>query len=407
MKLTFKSILSILLFSIPLNYIVIEGIGNIYLSTLIILILFSWLFVASAGKMIIKNNAVMALIVFFITAITTVINVVVYDSSLLNFQLTNTVIYFQVMLVFIIVNYMSKRITLEHFFKIFLIITFIAIIRVLIEEPEHFFELSVHWYKRIRSYFIGGVNNFALITSCAFIISFFHIKNIKLKVVACLFYFIVIILSMSRGALFASILALFLTSLYDTNRATFKVLIKSTFFVICFGIIFLAVTGNLEMVVDKVSQRFFGLFTGEQNVSDFFSGRGHLIVNILEKLSDSSVFQILFGHGNGGVDFYDPVSNQDYETSHNILIDVLYRNGVFLLLFYMIVFTQLLWMFLKNRTKEKLTLFGLFVFIHIELLVNPILFAAQVGWLYAIFMVFFLKQNQFTYLIKNDTVNYE
>jgi len=379
--------------SIPLNFIVIEGIGNVYLSTLIIFLLFGWVLIVSNGKLVLKNNAIVAILIFLIAAVSTFINVIVFDSSLVNFQITNSVIYLQVTLVFLIVNYIFNWVSLEYFFKVFIVIALIAAIRVWIEEPNHFFELSVYWTKRIEAYFIGGVNNFALILGVALIISFFHLRNLKLKIILSIIFFVTIVLSMSRGALLGVILTLFITSLYDTNRKTFKLLIKSTLFLILSVIVFLLITDNLQVVIDKVHERFFSLFTGDQDLNVFFSGRGDLLLNMFEKMFNAPIFQLFFGHGNGGIDFFDVVNNQRYETSHNILIDVIYRNGLFLLILYMAIFIQLLLMFLKRRSKDKLALFGIFVFFHLELLVNPILFAAQVGWLYALLMVYFLKQD--------------
>ncbi|MDC1324511.1 O-antigen ligase family protein [Flavobacteriaceae bacterium] len=262
-------------------------------------------------------------------------------------------------------------------------------------------KLSTRWGERIEAYFIGGVNNFSLFVGIAFIISFFQLKKGRAQIIYCLFFLLMIVLGMSRGALLGVILTLFITSLYDMSLAKFKLLMKYTFYSLFSGFIILLVSGKIEEVTDKIQNRFFSLFTGEKGVNDFFSARGDLFSNIFNRLSESSILQILFGHGNGGIDFYDYVSRQHFETSHNLIVDIFYRNGIILCFIYILIFVGISWMFIVNRTRNKVTLFGIFVFFHLELLVNPVLFAAQVGWVYALFMVYFLNQNS----IKSTPIN--
>ncbi len=395
-------VVGLLLFTIPFNFIVIEGIGNIYLSTLVVLLEFLLLFINSEGNIVNKKYSLLALFIFLITVFVTFVNVVVFDPSLMKFQITNTAIYFQVTLTFIIVNYYYRQISLNFIYKLFLIIGFISVVRVIIEEPNHIFKFSIAWKERIESLFIGGVNNFALISGIAFIISFFHIKRNWLKSFLCIVFFTFIVLTMSRGGLFAAILTLFAASLYDKNRNTFRLLVKYSLSIISIGIIVLLLSGKAEIIYNKLLLRFFNLFTHKIDLNTFFSSRGDLISDILTRFSNSSIFQILFGHGNGGIDFYNSASKIYFETSHNIFIDILYKNGLLLLLFYLALLFYILWLFLKNRNKNKLTLFGIFFFIQLELIVNPILFAAQVGWLYAIFMVYFLHQDQLNFNDQNE-----
>ncbi len=394
MKLSPKSLIIVLLLSIPFNYILVEGIGNVYLSTIIIFIEFFGLFLLKKGNILLKQNVLFAILIFLITLIVTVINVIYYDANLVKSQITNTIIYFQTLLVFIIASYFYDKVAFNFFIKSFLIIVFFASVRVIIEEPNHILKLSTRWDERISALFIGGANNYALFLGIAFTISFFYVKNKTIRVLSCLYFLIMIILTMSRGALLGVILTLFITSLYDTNRATFKLLVKYTTYSIFSGLVVLYSIGKIDEVLEKIEKRFFSLFTGEMGINDFFSARGDLLEDIFSRLSESSIFQILFGHGNGGIDFFNSASNQHYETSHNLLVDILYRNGIFLTVLYISIFTYLSWMFFKKRKRIKLVLFGIFVFFHLELLVNPVLFAAQVGWVYAIFMVYFLKQDQ-------------
>lgn len=401
MRLSVKSLVTTLLLSIPCNFILIEGIGNVYLSSVILILNFIGLFFLTKGKILLNQYAQFAMFVFLTTLVVSITNIVYSDPELINFQITNTVIYFQSLLAFILALYFYNRIDYDFFFKLFLLIVFLATVRLVIEEPNHILKLSIRWEERIEIFFIGGVNNFALFLGIAFIISFFYLKSNMKRIIFCLFFLTMIVLSMSRGALLGVILTIFLTSFYDTNRKTFKQLIRYTLYSILGGVVLLYTTGKIGFLLEKINERFFSLFTGEKKANDFFSARGDLLVEIFNKLCDSSIFQILFGHGNGGIDFYNKASNQFYETSHNILVDILYRNGMVMLILYVLIFSYILLLFIKYRNREKLVLFGIFVFFHLELLVNPILFAAQTGWIYAIFMVYFLKQNQL--FLKNKT----
>mgnify|MGYP006126479465 CR=1 FL=1 len=393
MKLSVKIFIVILLMVIPFNFIAIEGIGNVYLSTIMILITFSTLFLVTKGQIILNDYVLFAVLVFVWTLVVTVLNIIYSNPDLIKLQITNTMIYFQTLLVFIIAIYFYDKISYNLFLRLFLIAMILSCLRVIIEEPNHILKLSTRWEERIEAYFIGGVNNFSLFVGIAFIISFFQLKKGAWQIIYCLFFLLMIVLGMSRGALLGVILTLFITSLYDMSTAKFKLLMKYTFYSLFSGFMILLISGKIDEVTDKIQKRFFSLFTGEQGVNDFFSARGDLLSNIFNRLSDSSILQILFGHGNGGIDFYDYVSHQQFKTSHNLLVDVFYRNGIILCLIYVLIFVGICWMFMVKRTRNKVTLFGIFVFFHLELLVNPVLFAAQVGWVYALFMVYFLNQN--------------
>ncbi|MDT0554159.1 O-antigen ligase family protein [Urechidicola vernalis] len=317
-----------------------------------------------------------------------------YNGDLLNIQIVNSIIYLQNTIVFILTLNFLTNVRLDYVIKLFICVIFLSSLRVLIEEPNQFFQLSIRWTERIEALFIGGVNNFALFNGLAFCFSFFYLKKGWIKVFLCLVFLVVIVLTMSRGALLGVILAVFITAFYDTNRRTLRLLIKFASGLFFIGLSFLYFTGKLDSVIEIVKNRFFSLFTGEQELNVFFSGRGSLFINIFERMKEAPLFQFLFGHGNGGISFFDPESNQDYETSHNILIDILYRNGIFILGIYILVFIYIFLLFIKHRHKQRLALFSTFVFFHLELLVNPVLFAAQVGWIYSIFLGLFLMQNK-------------
>lgn len=387
-----KTSLTLLLLSLPFNFIAISGVGNIYLSTIVVLVQFAILFSLVGKKLVSNITAIAAIAVFVITLISTVFNVLI-DSELVIVQLKQTVIYFQNILSIILMTYFIKSLDVDYFFKLFLVIILISIIRVYIEEPGHIFMLSVYWEERIESKFVAGVNTFALFNGLAFTISFFYLKNKVLKLSLCIVFIIMIILTMSRGALLAVILTVFITALYDTRRETFRDLIKYTFYILLVGVLVLIFTGKMEGIIELISQRFFSFFDENITIDKFFTGRGTLISYVFTDFMDSSLFQFLFGRGNGSMDFVIPETGQKFETSHLVILDILYRNGIILTFLYIVLLVVILLKFLKNRNRDRIVLFGLFVFFQLELLVNPMIFSAQAGWIYSMFLVLFLRQN--------------
>lgn len=258
-------------------------------------------------------------------------------------------------------------------------------------------KLSVLWDERIESEFVAGVNTFAMLNGLAFVISFFYLKQKFLKLFLSLFFILIIVLTMSRGALLAAIATLFITAFYDLNRETFNLLVKYSFIALIIGVFVLIFSGKIDAVMDLINERFFSFFYGEKSFNDFFAGRGDLIQHVTSKIYNSSIFQFLFGHGNGSMKFVIPETGQKFETSHLVPLDILYRNGIILTLLYINLLVKIFQKFIKNRTKENNVLFGLFVFFHLELLVNPMIFSAQSGWVYSLFLILFLKQNDLNY----------
>ncbi len=334
----------------------------------------------------------LALGVFIYFVLTTLTNEWLYGKDMLKDQLVFLVVYFQNLLVFIIAYALFDKISIHYFLKLFLLIMFLAVVRVILEEPESLFKFSVVFEERIQALFIGGVNNYALLLGIAFIISFFYIENRILRFVLCAFWLISAVLTMSRGALLAIAITLFAVALYDTNRKTLKTLIRFSAIVFVIGAFTLFYFVELDEVTKQLNERFLSVFTGESKVDQFSSGRDLIWRDMFERVGESPFFNFLFGHGAGSIDFR--VHGGHYKSSHNILIDLLFRNGVFVLFGYILFLLTIFLLFINRRDREKLPLFGVFVFLHVELMVNPFVFAAQMGWVYSIFMIIFIKQNK-------------
>lgn len=391
-----KTSSTLLLLSLPLNIIVISGIGNVYLSTVMVMLQFMIMLFLSNGKLVKGRITYIVTEVFLLTLVVTIINIIL-NGELINTQITKTVIYLQNTLAIIMMSFFVKDLRPDYFYKTFLLIVIMCVIRVYVEEPTHFFKLSVLWEERIESEFVAGVNTFAMLNGLAFVISFFYLKHKFLKLFLSLFFIVIIVLTMSRGGLLAAIATLFITAFYDLNRETFNLLVKYSLIAFIIGVYILIFSGKIDAIIDLMNERFFSFFYGEKSFNDFFAGRGDLIQHVTSKIYNSSIFQFLFGHGNGSMKFVIPETGQKFETSHLVPLDILYRNGIILTLLYINLLVKIFQKFIKNRTKENNVLFGLFVFFHLELLVNPMIFSAQSGWVYSLFLILFLKQNDLNY----------
>lgn len=394
MKLGHKILLFLILFTIPFNFILLQGIGNVYLSTITLISCFVFLFIKTRGSIINKQNIILALILLFVIITTTFLNVFFNNVNDLKQQSVAVVIYIQNFIAFIIVYYLLNKEFYMFFLRTFLLITILSCLRVIVEESDKIFLFSTAWGERLEVNFIGAMNNFALICGLAFFISLFYIKNKFLKIGLCLFLFFMITASVSRGAFLGVLATLFVVGVYDIDKRTLKMLLKLSVFSILVGVIGLFYFDKSGVIVEKIQDRFLSVFSGEKDLSTFSSGRFDVWEDILIRFSESNIFEILFGYGAGSINF--KVTFVHYFSSHNMFIDLLYKNGLIILLAYILILAFSLNLFLKNRSREKIGLFALFFFLHFEIMFNPFPFAAQTGWIYFAFLTLFIRQNQLT-----------
>lgn len=387
-----KIILILVLITVPFNFILLEGIGNVYLSTVMLMLVFVLLFFKTKGSVVLKPNAFLALITLLYVLFTTYLNV--FFNTLPDFkaQTVGSVIYIQNFLAFIIFYYLINNKSYAFFLKMFIAIALVSCLRVIIEEYDKIFLFSTRWGERIRVNFIGAMNNFALICGLAFFIVFFYVRKKSIKIILCLFLFFMISVSMSRGAFLGVIVTLFIVAIYDTNKKTLKLLLKTLSFSTVIAVIGVFCMGKSNDLIEKIQSRFLSVFSGEKDVETFSSGRFLVWEDILTRFFESNIYEILFGLGTGSIDFKVWVVH--YHSSHNIFIDFLYKNGLFFLLFYVLVLFGILNIFFKNRNREKIPIFSFFIFLQFEIMFNPFPFAAQTGWLYFVFLVLFIKQNE-------------
>ncbi len=389
--------LILLILSIPFNFIVISNVGNVYWSTIIILAEFFLLFFIKPS-IFIKRSVIVGILIYFLIVLESVINIFLGELSLSK-EVVQLIIYFQILSTFIIARYILGYISIDYIFKILLVAVFLTFLRVIIEEPDHILKLSILKGERIEAYFASGVNNYAMLMGIGLLICFFRYKNLLIKYIMLFFWTMCMVLTMSRGALLGVFLTLFIVAYYDKNRETFKQLVKLgsiSIFLLFLGFIF---SNDIDSIVEQVNERFFSLFSGEKDLSQFSSGRGVIWPQMIDRFIDTPIYNKIIGHGLSSIDFEFFISGHPhaFESSHNIFLDLLFKNGILLMLAYILFIIYILLLFLKNRSIYKLVLFSVFIFFQIELWVNPFIFAAQIGWLYGFFIMLFYKQNKLLY----------
>jgi len=384
---------SLVFLSLPLNFLAISGVGNIYLTTIVVFLSATLVFALTKGHLLFNKYVLGAIALFMTMAISTMFNTIVEAGDTGKDQLVFTIIHLQLLLAFMLGVFMFKRLDRAFIFDSLLLIIFLFSLRLFIDDIDNAFNLSAVRGLRIEALFAGGANNFGLIVGIGFLINFFFShKGIKRTLLG--FYFlIVIVLTMSRGALFGVIFTLFVTAAFDTDKKTMMMLMKISFAIALVGIVLIFAFEEFQQYFEKFSERFLSLFTGDATLKQASSGRELIIGDLYDNhMKHASILQWLFGHGFGSINFN--VNGYPYESSHNILIDILFRNGLLILLFSLLYATTLILGFLKNRGKEDLCIFSIFVFLHFELLVNPFLYAAQTGWIYTMFLALFIYRNR-------------
>lgn len=391
----FKIIWITLLSSLPLNFLAVEGIGNLYFSTIVLFLSFLAVFVVSVGKLILNKYAIVALILLAILSFTTFANIIFGDSKTLKNQIVLLIIHFQLVVAFIVGVFLIRNLDSKFVLNSILIAVIFFSFRIFIDDYENAFNFSSVRGLRVECLFAGGVNNFALINGLGFLIAFFSL-NRGIKRSFLLFYLLlVIVMTMSRGALLGLIFTLFVTALFEKNQKTLKLLLNISFALTISTLLLYFLFDETKLYLEKFSSRFLSVITGEVSLEKASSGRGLIIKDLYHNhMKESSFFEWVFGHGVGSIDF--KVNGHPYESSHNIILDVLYRNGLLILILSLLWLLTLINSFLVNRKREIIVFFAIFVFLHFEILVNPFIYSAQTGWVYSILMAILIFRKRTT-----------
>ncbi|MEL7245064.1 MAG: O-antigen ligase family protein, partial [Cyanobacteria bacterium J06573_2] len=354
---------------------------------------FTIIFLVRGRQLLANKYVVSAAALFLFMIFGTVSNVALNGTSEFKDQLVFSVIHLQLLLAFVLGIYLFNKLKNSFVFQILLWTIFLLSFRLFTDDIENAFNLSSVRGLRVESFFAGGANNFALIVGVGFLINFFSEKRSLKKVILGFYFLIIIILTMSRGALFGLVFALFVTAVFDIERKTLSMLLKVSMFLALSIFLSILVFDELQMYFEKFSERFLGVFTGEATLTQASSGRGLIISDLYyNHLKHASLFQWLFGHGLGSISFM--VNGYPYESSHNVIVDILFRNGILVLFFFMLLILAVFFNFLKKRGTVDLRVFSIFIFLHFELLVNPFIYAAQTGWIYTLFLALFISQKR-------------
>lgn len=396
MKLMLKIILTILILSLSLNFILIDSIGNVYFSTVILFLSFFVILFLTNASLLKKKGVIIAFFILFFIVISCFFSILL-DLSNFNPQIVALVIYIQNILAFSIFYFVIDYKNKDFFYRCFLISIFIASLRLIIEEYHNLFLFSTKWGERLEGSFIGAINNYALLCGLSFFITIFIVKNKILRFFLSVFWILMITVTLSRGAFLGVLITVFAVAVYDVNKRVFKSLIKVSFFLTFSFAFFLIFFNKIGIILDKINDRFLSFFSGEKKLSSFSSGRTYVWEDLLSRFFNSNIFEILFGHGPGSINFV--VKEIHYHSSHNIFLDVLYKNGIFVFVLYLFIVCRIFNLFIKDRSREKLLLFSFFFFLHFEILFNPFPFAAQSGWIYFAFLAILIKQNK---IISNE-----
>lgn len=384
-----------LLLILPCNFILFNAEMSLQLSSLVLFCVFSFLLLVSKFKLLaIKTNfKYFALIIILFSM--TIVNYMYFD---VNLSINNAIVFtfanIQLFCAFAVGYFLSKHVQLNFIFKMFLFCVFFMILRILISDFESVFKFSVIRDERVFPDFSGGGNNSAIISSIACIVAYNTISNKAMRLIVSVFFFFFIVICMSRGALFSFVITVllffFINLLMQKKISTLKSGFNALmiFFIIVLILPFFNTTKYLEMV-ERISNRFLGIFSAESSIEEISSGRSFILLDIFSRIQQSSWVEILLGNGFGSVLF--TVNDYTYHTTHNIYVDILYQHG---LIFFLLYFGFLVYIFrvlVKNITQCNKTLFFIFMLLHVNIFFNPFIYSIQVGWIYAFFMALIYK----------------
>ena len=383
----------ILLSSLPLNFLTAEGVGNLYFSTIVLFTCFMAVLVISLGKLILNKYAIGTALLLGLFTLTTIVNIIFDGGENIKNQIVFLIIHLQLAAAFVLGFFLTKSLDTKFILNSILIAIIFFSFRLFIDDFENVFNFSTVRGLRVECLFAGGVNNFALIIGVGFLIAIFSLER-SIKRSLLLFYFLlVIIMTMSRGALLGLVFTLFFTALYKKNQRTLKLLLNISFALTVSTVFLYFLFDETKLYLEKFSTRFLSVLTGEVSLEKASSGRGLIINDLyLNHIKESSFFEWVFGHGVGSIDF--EVNGHPYESSHNIIIDIFYRNGLLILLLSLLWFFTLIYSFIINRKREIVVFSAVFIFLHFEILVNPFVYSAQTGWVYSIFMAILIYRER-------------
>lgn len=254
---------------------------------------------------------------------------------------------------------------------------------------------SLNTANRIKIDNLGNFNAYAYLIAVSLIISIYLLTKIKPIFSKLLFIgiqsplLIVLLLTLSRGGVFALVMGLVLYN-FSVNK-------KTKIYLLLFTIFAIVVVGKILIQVDG-TDLFMNRFLNSERDEDFDSGRSIVYLFLLNDLF-SSFSAFVFGFGFGAIEI-DVSAETPLISAHNTYLDVFYSCGVIGLA----VFIRYLFQVYKNikavpNSNEKsitIALFGQIVFCFFY---DSYWGATQIGWIFPFFFALFWAQSQKSKLV--------
>jgi hypothetical protein len=218
------------------------------------------------------------------------------------------------------------------------------------------------------------------------------IKKIMIFMIIFLF-FIYMILTGSKGPIIALLISLIFYFLFNPYK---KKIINNKYVLLVFIMLGFLMVKYLRLILSA----FDFTFIENRTKGGSFSSRLELYEILLNDFYNSGVFNLLFGKGTGNYGFLFSGMDQA-EYPHNMILEVLYENGIIgLIILLTIIFVLLISFFKKKIIKGKMYLFVICIYF----LINSFMTADIAGNIFFfIFGYFALSRN--TRLSLNDNLN--
>ena len=249
---------------------------------------------------------------------------------------------------------------------------------------------SLSTANRIKVDNLGNFNAYAFLIAVSLIISIYLLTKIKPLFNKLLFtgiqfpLLIVLLLTLSRGGVFALVMGFVLYN-FSVNK-------KTKIYLLLFTIFAVIIIGNILVQMDG-TDLFLNRFLNSEKEEDFDSGRSIVYLFLLNNLF-SSFSSLLFGFGIGAIEI-DVSAETPIISAHNTYLDVFYSYGMVGL----IIFIRYLLRVYKSikvmpKSSEKsisIALFGQLVFCFFY---DSYWGATQIGWIIPFFFAFFRVQSE-------------
>jgi O-antigen ligase len=243
---------------------------------------------------------------------------------------------------------------------------------------------------RIRVDNLGNFNAYAFLIAISLIISLYLFPKVKSNLIKLLLLItqlpliLVLLLTMSRGGVFAFLVGVFIYNFSISKKTKIYILVFGLFIILLLYY-FISYTGNLEFLTER--------FLNSDGDENFDSGRSIIYLILLNDIISSPI-TLLFGNGIGAINI-DVMAENNIISAHNTYLDVIHAFGI--LGFGIFVY------FLRNtyikikkmqKSSEKSLYMAIFSQIVFCFLYDSYWGATQIGWIFSfMFALFYVNIN--------------